>query len=187
MLADETDRLKGLIDEVLDFSRLLENRKPYSPQRADLAALAATALDRCRKSASPRTIEAELSCEPSPFWAWLDPEAIERVLMNLIENAVKYSPPERTRVSVTVEKEGTNAVIKVKDEGYGIPANELTLIFERFYRGRSATEYQKTNGVGLGLSLARHIIEAHGGAITADSTEGRGSTFTVRIPLKENV
>ncbi len=185
MLAEETDRLKGLIEEVLDFSRLLENRKPYHRRETDLVTLTQTTLDRCLRSVGPRDVHTTFQSSQTPFLASVDSDAMERVILNLLDNAIKYSPVERTSLAVSLRQDNGDAVLEVKDQGYGIPSDEIGLVFERFYRGRSATEHQKTNGVGLGLSLVRHIVQAHGGVVSVRSQKDVGSTFIVRFPLKE--
>ncbi len=185
MLSEETTRLKGLIDEVLDFSRLMDNRKPYHPKPTDLDAVVRTALDRCIRSSAPRKVEATFSSAQAPFPAWVDPEALERVVLNLVDNAIKYSPPERTRVNISLRRTEDACVLEVSDQGYGIPEEEKGLVFERFFRGQSATDHQYTQGVGLGLSMVRHIVEAHGGTVSVRRHEAQGSVFTVLLPLKE--
>src|SRR4029077_2955846 len=109
-------------------------------------------------------------CEPASLIVPEDREALSRDLMNLLDNALKYSPPDRCRMTVTLKKKDGHALIQVQDEGFGIPADEQKLVFDRFYRGQSATEFQKTNGVGLGLSIVQHIVTAHGGRVELQST-----------------
>src|SRR6202035_2383081 len=104
---------------------------------------------------------------------------LEQVAANLIDNAVKYTPTGG-RVEIDVRREDGHAVLTVRDTGVGIPADELPRIWDRLFRGdTSRTE----RGLGLGLSLVRAIVEAHGGTVSVDSQVGRGSTFTVRLPL----
>jgi signal transduction histidine kinase len=108
-----------------------------------------------------------------------DRARLEQVAANLIDNAVKYSPPGG-RVDVEVRHEGGQALLRVCDTGAGIPADELPRIWDRLFRGdASRTE----RGLGLGLSLVRAIVEAHGGTVTVESEPGKGSVFTVRLKL----
>jgi signal transduction histidine kinase len=111
------------------------------------------------------------------YW---DPVRLGRAIVNLIGNAVKYSPAGG-EIHVTLRREGEGAVLSIRDTGIGIPADDLPNIFDRFYRGANALE--KTAGTGIGLSATRQIIERHGGTIAVESTEGRGSTFVVRLPI----
>ena len=112
---------------------------------------------------------------------WWDTVRLERVLGNLLSNAVKYSP-EGGIITVKVTKEGDQwAVLSVEDQGVGIPADDLPHIFDRFHRAANIAGQIK--GSGLGLASAHQIIKQHGGTITATSQQGKGATFTVRLPL----
>jgi signal transduction histidine kinase len=116
---------------------------------------------------------------------WWDLARLERVFANLLSNAVKYSPQGGdVLVSVSREEDTTGklAVIAITDQGLGIPAEDLPHIFERFHRGQNVPS--GIQGTGIGLTGARQIVEQHGGTIGVTSTEGRGSTFTVRLPLR---
>jgi two-component system phosphate regulon sensor histidine kinase PhoR len=106
---------------------------------------------------------------------------LEQALVNLIDNAVKYSPPS-TAVRVSARPEGGSLVIEVRDQGIGIPARDLPRVFERFYRVDKARS-RELGGTGLGLAIVRHIAIAHGGTVSVESWEGEGSTFRIRIPL----
>ena len=108
-----------------------------------------------------------------------DAARLEQVLVNLVHNAIKFTPPG-SEVSLTAAAEGTFVRFSVHDTGAGIPEEELGRIFERFYKADRA---RSGGGTGLGLSIARHIVEAHGGRIWAESEEGRGSTFHFTIPV----
>jgi two-component system, OmpR family, phosphate regulon sensor histidine kinase PhoR len=110
-----------------------------------------------------------------------DSTRIAQLLGNLISNAVKFTP-EGGRIDVSLGTEGDHALLAVADTGLGIPAADRERIFERFFRSASATR-QVIPGTGLGLTITRAIVDAHNGTITVDSQEGKGSTFTVRLPL----
>jgi signal transduction histidine kinase len=110
-----------------------------------------------------------------------DGQRLRRVLDNLLSNAVKYSP-DGGEIVVQLAREEDWAVLLVSDQGLGIPADDLPHIFERFRRARNATEIV---GTGLGLSGARQLVEQHGGTIVVHSQEGAGSTFTIRLPLRD--
>jgi signal transduction histidine kinase len=111
----------------------------------------------------------------------MDGEAVAQALGNLVDNAIKYSG-EKRRLAVTARRGGDEVRIAVEDHGIGIPAAETSRIFEKFYRvGRSETQGRR--GSGVGLTLVKHIAEAHGGTITVESRPGQGSRFTLHLPL----
>ena len=112
----------------------------------------------------------------------VDPTRIAQLLGNLLSNAVKFTP-DGGKVEVTLGTEGDQAVLAVADSGLGIPAADLERIFDRFFRTALATQ-QAIQGTGLGLAITKALVEAHNGTIAVDSDEGRGSTFTVRLPLR---
>ena len=116
---------------------------------------------------------------------WGDPKLLARCLQNLITNAISYSP-EGSHVGVGARKQGDVVAISVADQGIGISENDQKRIFERFYRVDAARS-RNTGGTGLGLSIVRHVVENHGGDIRVWSQPGKGSTFTVRLPLLEAV
>jgi len=108
-----------------------------------------------------------------------DPPRLEQVLVNLIHNAIKFTPPGGA-VDLTAQPDGDFVCFTVRDTGAGIPADELERIFERFYKADRA---RSSGGTGLGLSISRHLVEAHGGRIWAESEEGRGSAFHFTLPV----
>ena len=112
-----------------------------------------------------------------------DPQLIIQVLVNLLSNAYRYTPPD-SQIRITAQKEGEFARITVADDGPGIPENELEKIFEAFYTGEEKRQDGR-RGLGLGLSLCRSIIEAHGGSMRAENAEPHGAVFTFTLPLQE--
>jgi signal transduction histidine kinase len=175
-----TSRMLGMIGELLDIARLESGRAlDLEYRHTDLVALVRDEVEVCRISSGRRAIDFEpLAPE---ILASVDPARIARVVANLLSNAVKFSP-EGGPVTVTVALDaGGWARIDVQDQGLGIPAADLRLIFERFQRGGNVAG--RIAGSGIGLAGARQIVEMHGGTIHVDSLEGEGSTFTVRLPL----
>ncbi|HEU4793252.1 MAG TPA: HAMP domain-containing sensor histidine kinase, partial [Nitrolancea sp.] len=153
------------------------NRQP-----TDLVALAQRVAEECQQITEHVEIRVDVMA-PEIVGHW-DQVRLARVLSNLFENAIKYSPHE-TVVTVVVKVEertgGNWAILEVRDQGIGIPESELIRIFERFYRASNAAGQSK--GTGLGLASSRQIAEQHGGTITVHSQPGKGSTFTVHLPI----
>ena len=110
-----------------------------------------------------------------------DEEALGQAIINLVNNAIKYSRESKT-IHIEVRREGSKVLATVKDTGIGIPRSEQKKIFEKFFRGEDSLVHE-TKGSGLGLALVRHIMEAHGGSVEVDSTPGKGSTFTLALPV----
>jgi signal transduction histidine kinase len=123
----------------------------------------------------------ELTSTQGPMWVDVDREAFQRVVRNLLENAVKYSPDART-VWVETGREGRSAVLRVRDAGIGIPPEERKRIFEKFVRG-DAAKRAAIPGTGIGLAMVQEIVRVHRGEIEVAGAVGSGSTFTVRLPL----
>ena len=177
------NRMNGLIGEMLDAGHLREGQ-PLELQiaRVDLVALAAGITAGFDKLTPRHSLSLETSLR-SLEGMW-DRSRLERVLGNLLDNAVKYSPAGGT-VVVSISSESTIdqvwALLSVSDQGLGIPADQVSHVFERFQRGRNVTG--RITGAGIGLSGVKQIVEQHGGAITVESMEGKGSTFTIRLPV----
>ena len=173
-----------MIDDLLDISRI-EAGRPISLNRqpTDLVALARQVVEEQQVLTQKHRITLETTSETlSGFW---DPARLERVLINLISNAVKYSPDGGdVAVSLTAtapdHAEDCWAEVRVQDAGLGIPAGNLPHIFEQFHRGSNVSELQ---GLGIGLAGARQAVEQHGGTLEAESTEGEGATFILRLPI----
>ncbi|MBI2941305.1 MAG: GAF domain-containing sensor histidine kinase [Chloroflexi bacterium] len=176
-------RMVALINELLDLARhQVGEPLDLDCHPVDLVALARQVADEQRPGADRHEIRVEASV-PELTGTW-DPVRLERVLANLLANAIKYSP-QGGEVTVTVARQqdavGDWAVVEVRDQGLGIPAADLPHIFERYRRG--ANVVGRISGVGIGLTSVRHIVEQHGGTMAVSSEEGVGSTFTVRLPL----
>lgn len=175
-------RMAKRIEELTDVARL---RAGYALELArgpvDVADLVEASVDVYRH-ATERHVISVRSGSPAPT-AFVDANRIERVIDNLLSNAIKYSP-DGGRVSVEVEQEERSGrhwiVIRVRDEGVGIPAADLPMVFDRFQRGSNVKN--RVGGIGIGLAGARTIVEQHGGEVSVESVEGRGSVFTVRLP-----
>lgn len=180
----ESDRLARLIDNVLDFARIERGKAGYTFAPAALEPLLERAVDlsRYRAEQAGVTLEIHLDAEPLPE-LMLDENATMLLLLNLLENALKYGVGEaEPRIVVSAGVEQGAVVVRVADNGPGIPAEELSRVFERFFRGKRARS-RSTRGSGIGLSLVKHIAAAHRGRVTVESEAGGGTTFTVTFPL----
>jgi len=147
---------------------------------ADLGAVTADAVDAARAAAGGKVV-IEYVPPKEPVQAFFDRDQVYRAATILLDNAVKYTP-EGGVVAVNVGREDGRVHLKVSDTGVGIPAEDLPRVFERFYRADPA---RSEGGAGLGLSIARQIVRAHGGEIEAKSKPGKGSTFVLRIPKRD--
>jgi signal transduction histidine kinase len=174
-------RAAALVDELLDLARMQMGR-PLDLDRAptDLVHLAKSVVAEHELATEQHTVVVR-SDVPELVGVW-DARRLGRVLGNLVDNAVKYSPGGG-EVAVRISTGDVWATLEVQDHGLGIPAAELERVFERFQRASNVEG--RIGGTGIGLASARHIVESHGGSISVKSEEGSGSTFTVRLPLGE--
>ncbi|MFC5494780.1 ATP-binding protein [Nocardioides caricicola] len=184
-VAANSTRLLSLIDDLLTLSRVQEDGMAMVDRLVDLRKIVAAACTVVAPTSELRDLElvVDLPDEPVPFLG--DRDMLERVVINLVGNAVKFTP-EEGRVTVTLLAEGDSAVISVADTGIGIPRAEQERLFSRFFRSSLAQE-QAIPGSGLGLSIAHAIVEKHGGDMRVESEPGAGTTFFVRLPLLTHV
>jgi two-component system phosphate regulon sensor histidine kinase PhoR len=172
-------RLQELLDDLLILSRLEGTDAALDREPVDLDAVARRAVELLTPAAREKRVEIELVEEEVPAVQG-DAGNLERLLLNLLDNAIKYNRPDG-RITVRLGRCGGDALLEVSDTGIGIPAEAIPRIFERFYRvdkGRAREE----GGTGLGLAIVKHIAQAHGGQVDVESRVGRGSTFRVRLP-----
>ena len=178
----ESNRLRQLIDNVLDFARIESATVEYCRREAvveDVVGGAMRTVD-ARRERDGFTISVTRSADELPA-VYIDTQAMSQVFVNLLDNAMKYSGSSR-RIRVALSSRGDYAAVSVVDFGIGIAADEQQRIFQQFYRAESAVE-ERVSGTGLGLAIARHVVHAHGGRIEVDSRLGSGTTFTVLLPL----
>lgn len=176
----EADRAARMIEDLLDLSRI-EGGGEATLQVVGVASVVSAAVERSHAVAGRRQVQLVVSTADAAAMRVMGDEAqLVSAVANLIDNAVKYSEPGST-VHIAATAAGPEAEIAVADCGVGIPGKDLERIFERFYRVDRARS-RGTGGSGLGLSIVRHIATNHGGEVSVDSTEGRGSTFTLRLP-----
>lgn len=186
VIHQECERLTMLIDNVLDLNRIERGQMDYEFVEVPVEEVISEMAETFNVIYEPRGYGIDLHMSPDLPVMTIDPGAIKQALINLTDNAVKYSKEPHTLV-VRAERtrmQGQPAVtISVRDQGVGIPRDKIKLIFEEFYRVNDG-QTVKASGSGLGLALVRHIVTAHGGTITVDSKEGVGSTFTMSLPVR---
>jgi signal transduction histidine kinase len=181
IIREESERLTALINNILDFSRIEAGRKEYEFKETNLADLVRSTLDSYRFQIEQNgfAFEENISGDIPPVI--VDREAIARSLLNLVNNALKYSKDQKY-IGVSLYRANSRVNLEVQDRGIGIPPNEQEKIFEKFYRCGDPLVHN-IKGSGLGLSLVRHIARAHGGDVLVESTPEKGSKFTIALPL----
>ncbi len=179
IILKESKAVEVLLNNLLELLHIESGRAEKRLEPTDLSAFISDVIEEIRPKAMERSIEIRSSVSKAVFPVYLDRIPMRRVLINLLDNAIKYSKPNSV-VSIDVEKKGEWLLIKVRDQGIGIPKEDLPYIFDYFYRGRNSKG--KIQGTGIGLSSARAIVEEHGGRIWATSEEGQGTTFFIRLP-----
>lgn len=173
---------RELIRLLLDISQLEQGHLPLQPIPVDLGDIVRQAVEESQPAAPDHHVVLRDVQEPVLISG--DAPRLEQVLQNLLQNAIKYSPRDST-IEVQLTMEDGEAVLRVTDHGVGIPVAEQARIFDRFYRAGNVTS-GPSRGFGIGLYIVREIITLHGGSITVQSTEGQGSTFTIRMPLRKS-
>ena len=181
-IENESRRLSQLVENILDFSRIESGRKVYTFAEADLSEVVrgAVASFGVRTQQVGFTIDLDVPASPG-LPARVDAGAVDHAICNLLDNALKYSGSSR-QAAVRLRRDGGEAVIEVEDHGVGIPRSEQGRIFDRFYRVGTGAVHE-VRGVGLGLAIVRHIVAAHGGTVAVESEPGKGSVFSIRLPL----
>jgi signal transduction histidine kinase len=182
IIRKESERLSALINNILDFSRIEAGRKEYDFRETDLRELVRNTLDSYRYQIEQHGFTYEERIDEVPPLR-VDREAVARSLLNLVNNALKYSQ-DRKYIGVKLYRENGSVKLEVIDHGIGIPYQEQHKIFEKFYRVGDPLVHN-TKGSGLGLSLVRHIVQAHGGEVLVDSAPGAGSKFTIALPVEQ--
>ena len=176
----ESDRLTGLVKQIIELSRLQGDDPLEMPVRVGLDEVVSTAVDTSAMEAAAKRITL-VTRGDQELEVFGSPEQISAAVSNLVANAVAYSG-DGSRVLVTTKSMGDTVQVSVVDQGIGIPAREIDRIFERFYRVDPA-RHRATGGTGLGLSIVKHVAATHGGEVSVWSVEGQGSTFTLTLPL----
>jgi signal transduction histidine kinase len=180
VMLQQTERLSRLVEQLLDLSRLESGDIPLDRREVDIEMLVREVASEVEVSRS-HLVTVRLDLPPEGPAVWGDRERIHQVLFNLLDNAVRFTRPGG-EVVVSTRRAGDRCTVRVADTGPGIPAEHLPFLFERFYRVDQART-RGQGGTGIGLAIARSVVEAHGGTIRAESEVGTGSAFTFDLPL----
>jgi len=183
-IVNESERLTRLLDNVLTFAKIEKGGRAYRPEEIDLSATVLGAARRFDYVLEQEGFHLSTETGGDRLLVKVDADALTQALLNLLSNAVKYSGKSR-EIHLSIHARGDEAEICVLDHGIGIPRSEQRRIFESFYRVPEAA--RETSGAGLGLALVRHFAEAHGGRVTVSSEPGKGSTFSLWLPLVKKV
>lgn len=178
----EVDRLAQMVEDLLELSRIESGDVPLALASLDINAIASSSVNRMKPLVEKPGLHVELETAPGLPVVIGDAARIERAIMNLIHNAVKFTPNGGV-IRVSAGHEGGEVVVKVSDPGEGIAPEDLPRVFERFYKARRPRE---GGGSGLGLAVVKHTAEAHGGRVSVESEPGKGSTFTIFLPAADS-
>jgi signal transduction histidine kinase len=176
---EESERVLSMLNTLMDIAEAEAGTMKLHREPIDLCQLAREIVDLYQYVAEEKKITVQTNCPRSPVLVSVDRTRMRQALANLIDNAIKYTP-DGGQVAITVRTEGNQTLIIFKDTGIGIPSEEQDKIWSRLYRGDKS---RSQRGLGLGLSLVKAIVEAHGGKVTVSSMPDKGSEFTVRLPL----
>jgi signal transduction histidine kinase len=181
-IEQQTDRLIRLVNDLLILSRADSQALALQLRPADLTALARS----CVLQLTPRASAAQVTLKVDGLDASLqmDPDRIQQVLVNLLDNAIRFSPPGAT-VTISISQSAESTRVAVSDQGPGMSESEQARVFERFYRGDKSRARQGDGGAGLGLSIAEALVHAHGGEIGIQSQPGHGATVWFTLPKEE--
>jgi len=175
----EVDRLAQMVQEMGDLSRIESGEAPLQKMSVNIADTVVRAVERLKMQSERAGLRLETQIASGLPQVSADEDRVEQVLLNLIHNAIKFTP-SGGRIDVMARVDGNNLLVSVSDTGVGISPDDLPRVFERFYKADRA---RAGGGTGLGLAIAKHIVEAHGGRIWAESVEGKGSTFSFTLPM----
>ena len=182
IIEKQINRLDAIIEDLLSLSRLEQNSdgSEIILGKTRVKDILESVIQDCELKASDKNSTLHLNCEED-LWAQVNPALLSQAVINLVDNALKYSEPNN-RVEIEVSKNTSEVVIGVQDWGCGIDSNHLPRLFERFYRVDEARS-RKVGGTGLGLAIVKHIAQAHRGQVSVDSTPGKGSRFSIHLPI----
>jgi signal transduction histidine kinase len=175
-----TQRMQRIVDELLDLSRIESGHWKPRPEPVRVADAAGEVLARVSAAAKSKGIVLETGISRAADVVYADRTALEQILLNLVENALRHTP-EGGLIAIETSPSDGGVNLRVRDTGSGIPPEHLPRIFERFYRADSGRS-RESGGTGLGLAIVKHLVEAHGGSVQAESAVGSGTTIAIYFP-----
>lgn len=184
VITKESERLSHMINNILDFSKIEMGRKEFNFHKGDIAMTIRDTLDLYRYHLEKEGFKINEEIALDLPLIIFDKQAVEGLMINLLSNAIKYSP-EKKVLSISLYEENANIILQVSDKGVGIAPDELSHIFDRFYRTKQKVGME-SRGSGLGLTLVKHIVESHEGSIHVSSEPGEGSTFSIKFPISQS-
>jgi two-component system phosphate regulon sensor histidine kinase PhoR len=181
IIEKHVNRLTAIIEDLMKLSKIeqQDEKSDIRLKESSVKHVISSAIQTCREKAKTKEITIDLAC-PEDISARLDSRLMAQAMVNLLDNAINYSS-EKSDVKISVSLKDNEIMISVQDHGIGIPKENLSRLFERFYRVDKARS-RELGGTGLGLAIVKHIVHAHGGRISVDSILGKGSTFTLHLP-----
>jgi signal transduction histidine kinase len=183
-MAGECGRLGRFLHNVLDFGRIEQDVKLYEFRKTDIKPLIVQVAEIARSASAGEDLDLEVEMPEGPVLIEADLDSVCQALLNLVDNAIKYSAG-RKRVAVRLAENDRHVEVSVSDQGIGIPAEDREKIFEAFFRSPAAVRHDP-KGVGLGLKIVKHIMDAHGGSIAVEGGPGRGTTVTLKFPRRRS-
>ncbi len=183
VINSETDRMDRLVRDLLQLSRLDYEKEEWNKKESNLVKIVENAIVKVNITAKNKQQKLSFVYEEEAFICWVDKDKIEQVILNILTNAIKYTP-EHGQIKILLTGDEGQAVLAIKDNGIGIPQKDISRVFERFYRVDKARS-RMLGGTGLGLSIAKQILEAHNGTIDLRSEEGKGTEVIITLPLLE--
>jgi len=183
IIRHNAERLARITEDLLTLSRIEQKRQKFEFEPSMVNVLLTDAMELITPIAQKRNIAVHLSPAPKEAEVWCDHEAVSQILSNLLDNAIKYTPPGG-QITLGATTQGRSVEVYVRDSGIGIPPEELPRLFERFYRVDKARS-RELGGTGLGLSIVKHLVAAHGGSARVESQLNLGSTFYFTLPMDE--
>jgi two-component system phosphate regulon sensor histidine kinase PhoR len=184
IISEETTRLSALINRLLDWARMESGRRSYQLRREPVDAIVDDALAAFAPQRLDPRVKVTRTVAPELPPVMADRQALAEALLDLLNNAYKYTNGEEKRIEVRASRAGPTVLLEVADNGPGIPPREQKRIFDKFYRG-SEPLLRTIEGTGLGLAMVKHIVGGHGGKVTVASDVGKGATFTIALPAVE--
>lgn len=184
IIQQESSRLSKIVNKILNFSKIDAGKKNYNFAKYDLNSILKELYNSYKFHLENQGFEFKLKQEDGKGEAIIDKEAVTEAIINLIDNAVKYSREEK-KIELSVERKNGFTAVSVSDRGIGIPEEDRKKIFDKFYRVPTG-DVHDVKGTGLGLTLVKHIVDAHGGEVTVNSKVGKGTSFKLKFPAVNN-